>query len=156
MDTSASNILITADHGFLYQRKPLAESQKLPDKEEDAIVTKRRFSVSEKSREIEGTLDYSMDYILEQEKDLYVTVPKGINRFAIQGAGANFVHGGAMLQEIVVPVITFKNDRSKSLVNAAVKVDVKLTTPTRKITNTITYLEFSRQPAWKTKNGQEI
>src|SRR5699024_2194235 len=52
------------------------------------------------------------------------------------------VHGGAMLQEIVIPVITFKADRSRSTVNEARKVDVKLTTPIRKITSDITYLEF--------------
>lgn len=142
VDTSASNILITADHGFIYQRKPIEESQKLPNDQENTIIAKRRFTVSDKPDEIEGTLTYDMDYILEQEKQLSVTVPKGVNRFKVQGAGANYVHGGAMLQEMVIPVITFKNDRSKSLANAATKTDVKLTTPMRKITNTTIYLEF--------------
>ena len=32
---------------------------------------------------------------------------RGVNRFHFVG-GARFVHGGAMLQEIVVPVITVK------------------------------------------------
>ncbi|RDW17509.1 BREX-1 system phosphatase PglZ type A [Oceanobacillus arenosus] len=141
-DISASNILITADHGFLYQRNPLDNSQKLPNKAEESVITKRRFSLSEKPRNMEGTLTYPMDYLLTQDKQLFVTVPKGVNRFAVQGAGANYVHGGAMLQEIVVPVITFKNDRSKSSANQVKRVDLKLTTPTRKITNTITYLEF--------------
>lgn len=142
VDISASNILITADHGFLYQRDALTKSQKTPQNAEDALLAKRRFIVTDVPKEVEGTLTYSMDYLMNQENDWYVTVPKGVNRFAVQGAGANFVHGGAMLQEIVVPVITFKNDRSKSLANKAKKVDVKLTTPTRKITNTITYLAF--------------
>lgn len=102
----------------------------------------KRFILTDKPTNAEGTLTYSMDYLTNQKEALYVTVPKGVNRFAIPGAGANFVHGGAMLQEIVVPVITFKNDRSRSLANKAKKVDVKLTTPTRKITNQIMYLEF--------------
>lgn len=80
--------------------------------------------------------------MINQEKKLYVTVPKGVNRFAIQGSGANYVHGGAMLQEIVVPVIHFKNDRSKSTENKIKTVDVKLTSVSRKITSTIIYLEF--------------
>lgn len=91
-----------------------------------------------------------MDYLLQQDK--FVTVPKGINRFAIQGAGANYVHGGAMLQEIVVPIITFKNDRSKSSANNVTKVDVKLTTLTRKITNHVTYLEFFQMDKVAEKN----
>ncbi|WP_042224727.1 BREX-1 system phosphatase PglZ type A [Oceanobacillus manasiensis] len=141
-NVSASNILITADHGFLYQRDELTTSQKLPQGKVDATVTKRRFMLSETPPAIEGTLTYPMGDLLQQDNELYVTVPKGLNRFAIQGAGANFVHGGAMLQEVVVPVITFKNDRSKSSINIAKKVDVKLTSPARKVTNTITHLEF--------------
>ena len=39
-------------------------------------------------------------------------VPKGANRFHFSG-GAKFFHGGAMLQEIVVPVITIKHLKDK-------------------------------------------
>ena len=40
-------------------------------------------------------------------------IPKAANRFHFMG-GARFVHGGAMLQEIVVPVIRIKHARSAS------------------------------------------
>ncbi|WP_145453461.1 hypothetical protein, partial [Staphylococcus epidermidis] len=70
---------------------------------------------------VEGTWSFAMDYILDQPGGRFAIIPKGIHRFAIQGAGANYVHGGAMLQEIVVPVITFKNDRSKSSRNTVKK-----------------------------------
>ena len=40
-------------------------------------------------------------------------IPKAANRFHFVG-GARFVHGGAMLQEIVVPVITIKHKKDKS------------------------------------------
>ncbi len=139
---SASNILITSDHGFVYQRDSLQQSQKLLHKPEDAMLMNRRFSITRHKEPVEGTWAFTMDYIFDQPDPRFASVPKGIHRFAIQGAGANYVHGGAMLQEIVVPVITFKNDRSKSKRNVVKKVDVKLTTPTRKITNMITYLEF--------------
>lgn len=141
-NVSASNILVTSDHGFIYQRDPITHSQKIPQEVNHALLAKRRFIVSEEFPKTDGTLTYSMDYLFKQDCPLFVTVPKGINRFAIQGVGANFVHGGAMLQEIVIPVITFKNDRSKSLDNAVKKVDVKLITQVRKITNMMMYLEF--------------
>lgn len=102
----------------------------------------RRFSITEHNEAVEGTWTFPMDYILDQPEARFAIIPKGVHRFAVQGAGANYVHGGAMLQEIVVPVITFKNDRSKSQRNMVKKVDVKLTTPMRKITNMIIYLEF--------------
>lgn len=141
-NVSASNVLITADHGFLYQRDAIEKSQKLPRAHEHALAAGRRFFVSNKKESSAGTFTYAMNDLQEEGTNLFVTVPKGINRFAIQGAGANYVHGGAMLQEIVVPVITFKNDRSKSSANIVKKVNVKLTTPTRKITNNMTYLTF--------------
>lgn len=142
VDLSAANILITADHGFLYQRDALTKSQKITQNIGDTILAKRRFILTDTPIDVEGTITYSMDYLSKLENTLHVTVPKGLNRFRVPGAGANFVHGGAMLQEVVVPVITFKNDRSRSLANKTKKVDVKLTTPTRKITNQIMYLEF--------------
>ena len=40
-------------------------------------------------------------------------IPKGANLFHFVG-GARFVHGGAMPQEIVVPVVTVKHIRGKS------------------------------------------
>ena len=40
-------------------------------------------------------------------------IPKGANRFHFTG-GARFVHGGAMLQEIVVPIVTIRLLKAKS------------------------------------------
>jgi hypothetical protein len=40
-------------------------------------------------------------------------IPKGANLFHFVG-GARFVHGGAMLQEIVVPVVTVRHVKGKS------------------------------------------
>ncbi|CAM3140152.1 BREX-1 system phosphatase PglZ type A [Filibacter tadaridae] len=139
---SASTIMITADHGFIYQRDQLEKRDKIPKEVDDARISTRRFILSDQEVNVDSTLTYSMDYILESDQQLYATVPKGADRFQVQGAGANYVHGGAMLQEIVVPVITFKNDRSKHSGNDLRKVEVKLTNPVRKITGIITYLEF--------------
>ena len=40
-------------------------------------------------------------------------IPKGANRFHF-GGGARFIHGGAMPQEIVVPVVTVRHVRGRS------------------------------------------
>ncbi|MFD1363335.1 BREX-1 system phosphatase PglZ type A [Lentibacillus salinarum] len=142
VDLSAANILITADHGFLYQRDALARSQKTPQSSDEVILAKRRFLITETRSELEGTRSYSMDYLIGQENKFFVTVPQGNSRFAIPGPGANFVHGGAMPQEVVLPVVEFKNDRSRSSRNKASKVDVRLTTPARKVTSPVMYLAF--------------
>jgi len=141
-NVSASNIYITSDHGFIYKRGSITESDKTSKNVEDADELKRRFIISNKKEDMEGTICFSMDYILGKDSGKYVTVPRGSNRFKVQGEGANFVHGGATLQEMVVPVIKFKNDRSKNGKSDIKKVDVKLTNISRKITSAITYLEF--------------
>ncbi len=142
VDISAANILITADHGFLYQRDALDRSQKTPQNSDESVLAKRRFLITKTPVDMEGTRSYSLGYLTDNGNEWFVTVPQGVNRFAIPGRGANFVHGGAMPQEVVVPVIEFKNDRSRSSRNQATKVDVKLTTPARKVTSPVMYLAF--------------
>lgn len=139
---SASKIIITADHGYLYKRSPMEESNKLSGVKLDDGEDNRRFLLTSKNENVEGTITFNMDYLLGDESNKYVITPKGTTRFKVQGAGANYVHGGAMPQEIIVPVIKFKNDRSTSSVNNIRKVKISLTSITRKITNIITYLEF--------------
>lgn len=55
----------------------------------------------------------------------------------------NFVHGGANLQEVIVPLLTFKNKHlGQRGLQAITKVDVKLTSTKRRITNRIFHLDF--------------
>lgn len=135
---SASTIIVTADHGYLYQRDQIKQSDKLPKISGQTLQLNRRYVVSDKKPDSEGTLTFSSEGILSNDPPLYVTVPNGTERFMTQGAGANYVHGGAMLQEIVVPVVTFKNDRCTTLR----KANVKLMSNSRKITTMILFLEF--------------
>jgi len=139
---SAANIIITADHGYLYKRSAMEESNKLSGIKLEDGEDNRRFLLTSAKEHVEGTITFSMDYLLGDDSNKYVITPKGTSRFKVQGAGANYVHGGAMPQEVIVPVITFKNDRSTSSKNEIRKVKISLTSITRKITNIITYLEF--------------
>lgn len=141
-NVTATNIIITADHGFIYKRGNLAESDKVAKGYIEDAYENRRFVLSMKPLELEGTLTFSMEYLLGTDTRLNYITPRGVNRFKVQGGGANYVHGGTSLQEIIIPVVKFKNDRGKSSKNEVKKVDVKLTSITRKITNTISYLEF--------------
>ncbi|ABB14281.1 BREX-1 system phosphatase PglZ type A [Carboxydothermus hydrogenoformans] len=138
---SATHIYIISDHGFVYKRGSVEKSEKTSmDKIEDAYEN-RRFILTDKPMEIEGTLSFDMKYLLGEATQLKCITPRSTNRFELKGAGANYVHGGSSLQEIVIPVIYFKNERGKSAKDVQ-KVRVTLLSLTRKITNTITYLEF--------------
>lgn len=123
-----SNFIVTADHGFIYKRRKVDESQKysgittLKSKE-----TSRRFLITDDVVSIPYT----------QEFETYgtkVVVPSSYDVFKTQGGGMQFVHGGASLQEIVVPVIRISDLRSKGKVEASGPVGVRLKSIQRKIT----------------------
>lgn len=137
---SATNIIITADHGFIYRRSPLTEVDKIAKHNIEAIDIGRRHMLAETAAEVDDTLSVSMNYLLGKETNLRAIVPKGVIRYKVQGAGANYVHGGVSLQEIIIPVIKFKYIRKDEY--KPTKVEIKLTNISRKITNRITYLEF--------------
>jgi uncharacterized protein (TIGR02687 family) len=137
---SATNIIITADHGFIYRRSPLTEVDKIGKHDIKAVESGRRHALSGTEQELEEVLPISMNYLLGDETRLKAILPKGVIRYKVQGAGANYAHGGASLQEIIVPVIKFKYVRKSEY--RPTKVQVKLTNISRKITNRITYLEF--------------
>lgn len=142
-DLSGTNLLITADHGFVYQREPLVESDKIQKEDIQTIEVKRRYMLSKEVRQMDGILNVNLDSIIKNEQQLTAYVPKSTIRFKIQGSGVNFVHGGASLQEVVVPLISYKNiRRGQANSREIVKVDIKLTNTTRKITNSLFHLSF--------------
>jgi hypothetical protein len=62
-------------------------------------------------------------------------IPRGANLFHFVG-GARFVHGGAMPQEIVVPVVTVRHVRGKSAQDTRVKpVSVQVLGTNHRITS---------------------
>lgn len=138
---SAIRILITADHGFIYQRSALQEYDKISKLKRDIVkVTDRRFMITSEAVLEPNLLSLRLDNVFKTSEPCHVTVPKGIIRFKTQGDEGNYTHGGAALQEIVIPVIEYIDKRSDNF--KAYKVDVQLTSTTRKVTNRITYLEF--------------
>ena len=142
-DVSGTNIYITSDHGFLYQRDALPESDKIEKASVETIEVKRRYMLSKEHAEFQGQLVIDLSSVMKNDQKLTAYLPNGIIRNRIQGAGANFVHGGASLQEVVVPLLSFKNIRAgQKGARSIVKVDIKLTSTMRRITNSIFTLDF--------------
>ncbi|MBS4178778.1 BREX-1 system phosphatase PglZ type A [Lederbergia citrea] len=142
-DLSGTNVYLTADHGFLYQRDTLPESDKIGNEAMDTIEVKRRYMLSKEKRDVLGQLAIDLTSIVKNEQQLTAYVPNGTIRNRMQGTGVNFVHGGASLQEVVVPLVAFKNKRAGQRGSQAIqKVDIRLTSTTRKITNSIFNLDF--------------
>lgn len=106
-NANATNILVTADHGFLYQDTALADAFYLSTKPQgdDLVVTNRRYVLGRGLKDDPAFRRFQPEQ-LGLSSDLEVQIPKSIHRLKLPGAGSRFVHGGASLQEIVVPVLT--------------------------------------------------
>lgn len=112
---NGSTVLVTADHGFIYQESALAESDKstLDDKPAGTLKAKKRYligrSLGATSKAWSGNTAVTAGTIPDGSLDFWV--PKGASRFHFAG-GARFVHGSAMPQEVVVPVITVRESEA--------------------------------------------
>ena len=109
MHFNTSTVIVTADHGFLFQQSKLEDADRTSIAEKPASYTKskKRYVVGEDLPEPKDALYGSTQVTAGTESDTKFWVPKGANRFHFIG-GARFVHGGVMPQEIVVPVLTAK------------------------------------------------
>lgn len=120
---NATNIIVTADHGFLYQRSKLAEHFNLTVKPqgEQIVKSKRRYVLGRGLKKDTAFTTFQPDQV-GLSSDLEVQIPNSIQRIVQPGAGYQFVHGGASLQEIVVPVIQINKSRSDTV--QPVNVDI--------------------------------
>ncbi len=118
-----SNILITADHGFIYQHRALEETDfSVADPTGAEILFKnRRFVIGRDLNETAGMKKFS-SRSLGLSGDLDVLLPNSINRIRVKGAGSRFVHGGATLQEVIIPVLKVGKRREADVG----KVDVQI------------------------------
>jgi uncharacterized protein (TIGR02687 family) len=108
---NASSILITADHGFLYQDKDLAPGDYIEEKPGGKIVKiDRRFILGRGLKPMPGFRHWTSTQV-GLAGDMEMLIPKSIQRLRVRGSGSRYVHGGAALQEIVIPLITVHKKR---------------------------------------------
>jgi uncharacterized protein (TIGR02687 family) len=121
-NANVNNILITADHGFIYQNKPLEDSDFLEkDVKGEVVFNDRRFVLG-KGMQCGQSLKSFSAKELGMSGDIHAVIPKGIQRLRLSGSGSRFVHGGASLQEVIVPVISINKKRQSDI--AFVEVDI--------------------------------
>lgn len=110
------HVLVTSDHGFLYNYNELPESSRenLP-KAKGYSRDHVRFVVADEFEEEVAGYELKMSNTTAIQTDLKVALPRAINRYRKQGnVGLQFVHGGASLQELVTPVLTFYKQKKES------------------------------------------
>ena len=117
------NFLVTADHGFLYQNRAIDESDfSAGDAAGDQVLFRDRRFVLGKGLTASSSLHTFTPEQLGLGGAVEVQIPKSINRLRLKGAGSRFVHGGATLQEVVIPVLKINKKRQSDV--TAVEVNI--------------------------------
>jgi uncharacterized protein (TIGR02687 family) len=120
---NVSNILLTADHGFIYQNQALDESDFAAGEPEAKEITMRdrRFLLGKDFYANDSCKVFTADQA-GLSGDFAIALPKSINRLRLKGSGSRFVHGGASLQEIIIPVVIINKKRTSDV--SLVEVDI--------------------------------
>lgn len=141
-ELSAVNIMITADHGFLYTRSPLEEYEKSGKEmlHGDILEYKRRYAI------VRGTGDAcGVTTNLNElgRADLNAVFPMKCMRFRLQGGGSGYMHGGPSLHEMMIPLVRYQNRKAgQKGFSAITKTNVMLMGENRRISNNIFTLSF--------------
>jgi uncharacterized protein (TIGR02687 family) len=119
---SRAHILITGDHGFLFRYKEVPETERCRlEGSENATKKDHRFFLS--SDPVEHSAADILDRdMLEWEGNVKAQIARGVTRIRSQGGGTRYVHGGRMLQELCVPVLTIRKTRSDDIKQVGVVV----------------------------------
>ena len=103
---NVNRVLVTSDHGFLYNDILFEEKDKQRI-EEDTIEATSRYYLTESNVSVQGIVKYPLsDVSVMGEDSVYIALPLATNRLKTPGGGYSFAHGGASLQEMIIPVIT--------------------------------------------------
>ena len=141
---NGSQVLLTSDHGFLFQQKPLDKPDKtaLSMKPNGAIEAKKRYIVGDNLPSDDAYWKGKVANTAGASGDTEFMVPKGVQRFHFVG-GARFVHGGAMLQEICIPVVYIKELQKEQVAkHEKQKVGVVVSRLPIKLVNNIDKIKF--------------
>lgn len=149
MHLNTSTVLVTADHGFLFQRSKLDATDRtnLTEKPAGAFKSKKRYVLGTNLPDNSSVWHGHTSATAGTTCDTEFWIPKGAHRFHFVG-GARFVHGGIMPQEIAVPVLTVKQLRGEKVEKRTRrKVDVISPKASLKMVNNIQRFELLQTEA---------
>ncbi len=120
---NVTEVIVTADHGFLFNDMEFEDKDKQKVTEEN-MEQKSRYYITKSAEVVENVAKYPLSEVsgMENAAGFYVAVPMGTNRFNAKGGGYMFTHGGASLQEMLIPVLVCHQERTDTKEPVAVKV----------------------------------
>ncbi|MCL6478736.1 MAG: PglZ domain-containing protein [Peptococcaceae bacterium] len=129
-EAGVRNFVITADHGHLFGEE-LNDGMKLDPPGGDTLELHRRCWIGRGGSGSPAFLRFTAAE-LGHGGDLEFAFPIGTGGFKVKGGRQAYFHGGISLQELIIPVITFKMDTVKP---AKASDQFRLNTGKKEITN---------------------
>lgn len=136
---NTGHYIVTADHGFIYKRDKISESDKISNISGSNVCKTKRYVIADAPVNSEGVANLDLSTVLQNEDNRVVSFPLGSDIFKATGGGVNFVHGGSSPQEMIIPLIDVKTERGYKETTPAV---ISLVSLSNKITNLIFSLDF--------------
>lgn len=141
---NTTHFIITSDHGFIYQRDKQEAYDKIALSEKDAKGSYRYVLTDKPQHHTPGVRSTMIGEIFDNDDDRYVSYPLGYDNFERRGAGNRYRHGAPTAQEMIIPLLKVRVEKSRRETHPAPVVLVRV--PNR-ITTMTTTLEFlQREP----------
>ena len=143
-DLGAARVCITADHGFVYVNQPLTEADKATLPKAGRVEVKSRYALCRENVQADGLrrVEVGVEGFAAYTPREYCRIPK-------QGDSSRYVHGGASLQEMMVPLLEYHHQRNQM---KAMRIDatrfttrdagIELLAEHRQVTNAVFRLGF--------------
>lgn len=105
-------IIVTSDHGFLFNDINFQDKDKLKV-DEEALEKKSRYYLTTSEKAVNGIVKYRLSDVsgMKEAGNIFVAVPEGTNRLAVAGGDYVFAHGGASMEEMIIPVLISEYER---------------------------------------------
>ena len=109
---NVTEVYVTSDHGFLFNDIVFQEKDKKQIQEE-CLERSTRYYLTASKNTVQGIMKFPLSEVsaMTNVDDVMIAVPEGTNRFNAPSGGYRFTHGGATLQELIIPVITSRQER---------------------------------------------
>ena len=143
ININGSNILLTADHGFLFQQDQIDDGDLIPYPPADEwMIQNRRFAIGKGIKESANNKVFTAAQ-LGLPGEWQCSFPLALGRYPVQGSGKRYVHGGVSLQEVIVPVVRISKKRADDMGRVGVEF---INVPARVTTGQVAFSIYQEKP----------
>jgi len=152
-ELNGSNMLLTADHGFLFQLDDVhdGDATALPQAAEWKNRN-RRFAIGFGIQESSAVKVFTARQ-LSLPGEWSCAFPLSLGRFPLQGSGKRYVHGGFSLQEVVIPVVRINKSRTDDTGRVTVEF---MRVPAKITTGQVAFSLFQEKPVTAKRLPREL